>query len=40
MPSGVLTVDAQVGQHEGRPFAQRGSFFRTTRRLFEGMVIV
>lgn len=40
MPSGVLTVDAQVGQREGRPFAQRGSFFRTTRRLFEGMVIV
>lgn len=39
MPSGVLTVDAAVELRQGQPFAVRGSFFRTTRRLFEGMVI-
>lgn len=39
MPSGVLTVDAAVERRQGQPFALHGSFFRTTRRLFEGMVI-
>ena len=39
MPSGVLTVDAAVERRQGQPYAVRGSFFRTTRRLFEGMVI-
>lgn len=38
MPSGVLTVDATVGLRDGLPFAERGSFFRTTRRLFDGTV--
>ncbi|NBU87978.1 MAG: PrpF family protein [Betaproteobacteria bacterium] len=40
MPSGVLTVDAAVQSVRGQAHAERGSFFRTTRRLFEGMVIV
>jgi 2-methylaconitate cis-trans-isomerase PrpF len=38
MPSGVITVAAEVtgGPQEWR--ALHGSFYRTTRRLFEGMV--
>jgi len=38
MPSGVLTVDAKVAQADGIWRAERGSFFRTTRRLFDGHV--
>ena len=39
MPSGVLTVDAEVDRDEtGRPVAVRGSFYRTARRLFDGYV--
>jgi len=38
MPSGVLTVGADVGL-EGREWvARRGSFYRTARRLFDGYV--
>ena len=38
MPSGVLTVSAEVRKdHEGW-YAQCGSFYRTARRLFEGRV--
>jgi len=38
MPSGVLTVDAEVA-HDGTGWqATRGSFFRTARRLFDGHV--
>jgi 2-methylaconitate cis-trans-isomerase PrpF len=40
MPSGVLTVDARVSAEAGRWHAERGSFFRTTRRLFDGFVHV
>jgi 2-methylaconitate isomerase len=38
MPSGVIVVDATVDRHEGEWLAQHGSFYRTTRRLFEGFV--
>ncbi len=38
MPSGVLTVDAAVSRRDGAWYAGRGSFYRTTRRLFEGFV--
>lgn len=38
MPSGVLTVDAQVARDGAGWHAERGSFYRTTRRLFEGFV--
>ena len=38
MPSGVLTVDAKVVREGNVWLAERGSFFRTTRRLFEGFV--
>ena len=38
MPSGVLTVDADVRFEGGQWRAARGSFYRTTRRLFEGFV--
>ncbi len=37
MPSGILTVDAKVELKNGAWTAQRGSFYRTTRRLFEGV---
>ena len=40
MPSGVLTVDADVVQEEDAWVARAGSFYRTTRRLFEGRVLV
>ena len=40
MPSGVLTVDARVRAEAGRWHAEHGSFFRTTRRLFDGFVHV
>jgi 2-methylaconitate cis-trans-isomerase PrpF len=38
MPSGVLTVAADVGLEPGGWHAHTGSFFRTTRRLFDGRV--
>ncbi|MEO8204095.1 MAG: PrpF domain-containing protein [Betaproteobacteria bacterium] len=38
MPSGVLTVGGEVVREGGQWRAVRGSFFRTTRRLFEGYV--
>jgi len=38
MPSGVLTVTANVQNAGGRWHAASGSFFRTTRRLFDGFV--
>ncbi len=40
MPSGVLTVGADVGQEAGRWVARAGSFYRTARRLFDGRVYV
>lgn len=38
MPSGILTVGAEVGQENGSWVAQAGSFYRTARRLFDGRV--
>jgi 2-methylaconitate cis-trans-isomerase PrpF len=38
MPSGVLTVGAEVGRDGALWVARRGSFYRTARRLFEGHV--
>jgi hypothetical protein len=39
MPSGILAVGAAVEQiGPGEWVAQRGSFFRTTRRLFDGRI--
>jgi 2-methylaconitate cis-trans-isomerase PrpF len=38
MPSGVIVVDATVDRHADQWRALHGSFFRTTRRLFEGFV--
>jgi hypothetical protein len=39
MPSGILAVGAAVEQAgPGEWVAQRGSFFRTTRRLFDGRI--
>jgi 2-methylaconitate cis-trans-isomerase PrpF len=40
MPSGVLTVGADVGQDGGAWVARAGSFYRTARRLFDGRVWV
>ena len=40
MPSGVLTVDADVVSEGGAWFARAGSFYRTARRLFDGRVWV
>lgn len=38
MPSGVLAVDASVHRGADGWHADRGSFYRTTRRLFDGFV--
>jgi 2-methylaconitate cis-trans-isomerase PrpF len=38
MPSGVLTVGAEVESQAGQWTAVRGSFYRTARRLFDGTV--
>jgi 2-methylaconitate cis-trans-isomerase PrpF len=38
MPSGVLTVAAEVGRHGADWHARRGAFYRTARRLFDGFV--
>jgi 2-methylaconitate cis-trans-isomerase PrpF len=40
MPSGVLTVAADVAQDNGAWLARSGCFYRTTRRLFDGFVYV
>jgi 2-methylaconitate isomerase len=40
MPSGVLTVDADVVSEDGAWRARAGSFYRTARRLFDGRVWV
>jgi 2-methylaconitate cis-trans-isomerase PrpF len=41
MPSGVLTVDADVGQDaSGAWVARSGAFYRTARRLFDGRIYV
>jgi len=40
MPSGVLTVDADVGQTDGVWTARSGAFYRTARRLFDGRIYV
>jgi hypothetical protein len=40
MPSGVLTVDADVVSEDGTWIARAGSFYRTARRLFDGRVWV
>ncbi|WP_245215768.1 2-methylaconitate cis-trans isomerase PrpF family protein [Pararoseomonas baculiformis] len=40
MPSGVLTVGAEVAREGGDWVARAGSFYRTARRLFEGRVLV
>jgi 2-methylaconitate isomerase len=38
MPSGVLTVAAEVERRGSEWYAVRGAFYRTARRLFEGRV--
>jgi 2-methylaconitate cis-trans-isomerase PrpF len=38
MPSGVLSVDAEVDRRDGVWTARSGTFFRTARRLFDGRV--
>jgi 2-methylaconitate cis-trans-isomerase PrpF len=38
MPSGVLNVDADVTAVDGHWHAASGAFYRTTRRLFDGVV--
>ena len=40
MPSGVLTVNADVAREDGAWVARSGAFFRTARRLFDGRVWV
>ena len=41
MPSGILTVDAEVSQdRDGVWTAHSGAFYRTARRLFDGRVYV
>jgi len=40
MPSGILTVDADVASEGGRWIARSGAFYRTARRLFDGRVWV
>jgi 2-methylaconitate isomerase len=40
MPSGVLTVDADVDSEGGAWMARAGSLYRTARRLFDGRVWV
>ncbi len=40
MPSGILTVGADVTRQDGAWIARSGAFFRTARRLFDGRVWV
>src|SRR5438046_3080471 len=39
-PSGVLPIDALVRVHDGAPWAERVTVYRTARRLMEGFVRV
>ncbi|MFV0491158.1 MAG: 2-methylaconitate cis-trans isomerase PrpF family protein [Pseudorhodobacter sp.] len=39
-PSGTLEVDAEVQQTKDGPKATHGAVYRTTRRLFEGQVLI
>jgi 2-methylaconitate cis-trans-isomerase PrpF len=38
MPSGILTVGAEVSHEDGQWVAHSGAFYRTARRLFDGRV--
>ncbi len=40
MPSGILTVDADVTRDGGEWIAHSGAFYRTARRLFDGRIYV
>jgi 2-methylaconitate cis-trans-isomerase PrpF len=40
MPAGVITAAAEVRLRDGQWVAERGSFLRTQRRLFEGSVLL
>jgi 2-methylaconitate cis-trans-isomerase PrpF len=40
MPSGILTVAAEVNHKDGQWHAEQGAFYRTQRKLFEGYVYV
>ncbi|MBI3068509.1 MAG: PrpF family protein, partial [Betaproteobacteria bacterium] len=40
MPSGILRVTAEVRQEGDRWIVERGGFYRTQRRLFEGHLLV
>jgi 2-methylaconitate isomerase len=41
MPSGILTVDAEVSRApDGTWTAHSGALYRTTRRLFDGRIYV
>ena len=40
MPSGILTVGAEVSQEGGQWVAHSGAFYRTARRLFDGRVYI
>jgi 2-methylaconitate cis-trans-isomerase PrpF len=40
MPSGILTVDADVTRDGGEWTAHSGAFYRTARRLFDGRIYV
>jgi 2-methylaconitate cis-trans-isomerase PrpF len=40
MPSGILTVGADVSQANGSWTARSGAFYRTARRLFDGRIYV
>jgi 2-methylaconitate cis-trans-isomerase PrpF len=41
MPSGILTVGAEVEQDSaGQWVAHSGAFYRTARRLFDGRIYV
>jgi len=40
MPSGILTLDSDVGRIDGAWTAHSGTFYRTARRLFDGRIYV
>ena len=40
MPSGILTVDADVTRDGNEWIANSGAFYRTARRLFDGRIYV
>jgi 4-oxalomesaconate tautomerase len=39
-PAGMLTVDLEIGETGGMPDVSRAAIIRTTRRIFEGSVLV